>query len=224
MITFHHCFTFISHWTRRSNFSRIRGSIYHPLNQNIPQSIATNPFPFSEIDMLASHKPFVPIFPPLSLRPLHAKIPPLPPPSFVYLPVSSSRLLAFSSLSSANVCVRVRRRRLDSNGLHEYRAYQLLFLRRTTPMNNAFPGKIDMQIAKCSPRTRSPFPRAPSSSLSRPLPPPPPATPRIWVTGISSLSFFERETFWRGREGGGGERRQQTRFTIVADRIVSLSG
>lgn len=103
-----------------------------------------HPFPSFEIDMLASRKPpFAP------LRPLHAKIPSSPCPSFVYLPVSSSRLLAFSSLSSASVCTGVS----DSNGLTRVsrsREYQLLFPRRTTPMNNAFPGEIDMQIAECT--------------------------------------------------------------------------
>lgn len=123
-------------------------------------------------------------------------------PSFVYLPVSSSRLLAFSSLSSARVVPASR-----FKWAHEYhdRAYQLLFLRRTTPMNNAFPGEIDMQIAKCThvryvdtynslhfPVHRLFF-RAPF-------------TARIWVSGIS-LSFLflprkrdETSVVWRGRE------------------------
>lgn len=81
-------------------------SVSHGKKGRLSRSTATSVslFPF-EIDMLASRKPpFAP------LRPLHAKIPSSPCPSFVYLPVSSSRLLAFSSLSSASVCVRVHRR------------------------------------------------------------------------------------------------------------------
>lgn len=87
---------------------------------------------------------------PLSRPSVHStQIPSSLCPSFVYLPVSSSRLLAFSSLSSASVCTGVS----DSNGLTRVsrsREYQLLFPRRTTPMNNAFPGEIDMQIAECT--------------------------------------------------------------------------